>query len=196
MPTPTLPNSDVSPIRPIGGLTADDYRKTPEGPPWYELIDGHLIEEPSPTDPHQHFVGEVFAALLAWAKRQDAGIVRVAPFDVYLSERNVVQPDVLFVAAARRAICRYDGVYGPPDLVVEALSPSNAKLTRTRKPAIYAESGVGELWLADPVLRSLSVFRFKEDPFRPVETVGTGDLLRSPLLPGFEIAATELFPAR
>ena len=36
-----------------GNLTVDDYLKTPDGPPWYELVDGQILKEPSPTISHQ-----------------------------------------------------------------------------------------------------------------------------------------------
>jgi hypothetical protein len=51
-----------------------------------------------------------------------------------------------------------------PDWVCEILSPSTAKLDRTRKLDLYGQAGVGHAWLVDPRLRTLEVFRREPDP--------------------------------
>ena len=50
----------------------------------------------------------------------------VAPFDVFLSDTDVVQPDVLFISRARAHTLTDENVRGAPDLVIEILSPSTA----------------------------------------------------------------------
>jgi len=47
----------------------------------------------------------------------------------------------------------------PPDWICEILSPSTAKLDRTKKLAIYAREGVSHAWLLDPLARTLEVLR-------------------------------------
>jgi Uma2 family endonuclease len=46
-----------------------------------------------------------------------------------------------------------------PDWVCEVASPSTAKIDRTKKTRVYADAGVGHLWIVDPLLRTLEVFR-------------------------------------
>ncbi|HVW22251.1 MAG TPA: Uma2 family endonuclease [Opitutaceae bacterium] len=177
-------------------LTAADYRRTPEGPPWFELVGGALLAEPSPTSWHQHASGELFLELGLWCRRTGAGRVFAAPLDVYLSEHDVLQPDLLFIARERLTILREDGVHGPPDLVVEVLSPSNAVFVRTRKRAAYAYGRVPEFWLVDPKIAAVHVYDFERHPTIPVRFVGLGEALASPRLPGFGMAVKELFRAR
>src|SRR6185312_9670042 len=105
-----------------------------------------------------------------------------APFDVYLSDYNVLQPDILYISERRKAIVRPDGVYGAPDLVVEVLSPSNARLTRTKKCATYARFGVKEFWLVDPKVPGIEVFEFSRHRTLPVGRLGVREVLASPLL--------------
>jgi hypothetical protein len=47
----------------------------------------------------------------------------------------------------------------PPDWLCEVLSPSTAALDRTRKMRVYAREGVAHVWLIDPIVRTLEVFR-------------------------------------
>lgn len=120
-----------------------------------QLLEGELHLTPSPNLSHQLIVGSVYRALFAHASERDLGVVLIAPFDVVLDEHNVVQPDVLFVAKARRRVLTQRGVQGAPDLVVEVLSPSNAELDRTAKLTIYQRQGVAHYWLLDPATRLL-----------------------------------------
>ncbi len=54
------------------------------------------------------------------------------------------QPDLLFVARARLNIVKEAYVEGPPDPVVEVLSPSNWLVDRRVELDTYARAGVSE----------------------------------------------------
>jgi Uma2 family endonuclease len=72
-----------------------------------------------------------------------------APLDVILAPHQVLQPDVVLVHRSRQHILTRRGIEGPPDLVVEILSPFTALKDRGRKRSIYAEYGVPEFWIVD-----------------------------------------------
>lgn len=173
--------------------TAAQYRDGPESTAKRSLIGGLLIEEPAGSDDHQGISIRLSARLYWEASRTRAGVVREAPYDVWLNPETVVQPDVLFVSKRRAAIITQKGIQGAPDLVVEILSPSTARLDRVQKRALYAQYGVSELWLIDPERRQIEVYRFAESRDRPVETLGIGDRLASPILPNFEIVVADIF---
>lgn len=50
-----------------------------------------------------------------------------------------------------------------PDWVCETLSPSTEKLDRARKMGVYAREGVKHLWLVDPRLQMLEVYRLEKE---------------------------------
>lgn len=54
----------------------------------------------------------------------------------------------------------------PPDWVLEVLSPATARRDRADKLPIYAEYGVGHVWLVDPDARTLEVFSLREGHWR------------------------------
>ena len=113
----------------------------------YQLIEGELIEMAGPNDAHQAFIGELYYALRSQIG-PDAGILRLAPFDVALDEHNTFQPDLLFVSHARRHIFDGHGVTGAPDVVVEVLSESTRQRDLAVKLPVYARNGVREMWVA------------------------------------------------
>jgi Uma2 family endonuclease len=173
-------------------LTVEDYRSTPEGSR-YQLVEGELIMAPAPNLYHQKIVGRLFRALAAHVEKLDLGHVFVAPADVYLSEHNVVQPDVLFVAKAREHILAEDGVHGAPDVDVEVVSPSTAQLEKTAKRRVYAQAGVKELWLVDPVLQQIHRYDFGRNLTKSVQTIEEEEVLETALLPGLGIRASDIF---
>jgi Uma2 family endonuclease len=72
--------------------------------------------------------------------------------DVELDDHTILQPDVLYVRRERRGIIQ-ERVVGPPDLLIEVLSPSNSRRDRIDKLSLYAQYGVAEFWIVDPVER-------------------------------------------
>ena len=165
--------------------TSDDER--------YELLHGALVMAPAPREIHQYFLINLIIAIGAFVKKHKLGKVYSAPFDVVLSDENVVQPDLLFVSTARQHIITPDNIQGAPDLVVEILSPSTAERDRVVKSALYAQHGVHEYWIVDPDARTITVFLLNEGDFEEVDTYSEGETLTSPILAGFSIALDEIF---
>ncbi|HYE20870.1 MAG TPA: Uma2 family endonuclease [Tepidisphaeraceae bacterium] len=178
---------------PAAVTTADDYRRMPEGPPWYQLIQGTLYMSPSPNRFHQQVVGNIYYALRNYLADHPLGEVYVAPLDVYLTDTDVYQPDVAFVRRENSRVLVYEGFVGAPDLIVEVLSPSNSKLDLGPKRAVYARFGVKEMWVADPVKSTLSVYRFSEDAEKPAATAAVGDIVSTTLIPGFSLGVADVF---
>src|SRR2546428_4377823 len=109
-------------------LTAEDYRLMPETGPRYQLIDGELFMAPAPNRYHQDISRNIEFILMKYLESHAAGKLYYAPFDVYLTEHNVFQPDIVFVANDRLPILTDAGAEGAPNLVIEILSDSTAHL--------------------------------------------------------------------
>ena len=110
-------------IDPKATYSADDFMKLPEGAP-FELLNGKLTNMPPPKSPHQIASGNLFSALHLFVKRNKLGIVLSAPMDVHLDNKNIFQPDILFLSNDRKSLLK-DWVYGVPDLTVEIISPGS-----------------------------------------------------------------------
>ena len=141
--------------------TYQDYLSTPEDTSRrYEIVDGELFVTASPRARHQLVVTMLARVLGALADDHALGAVFVGPIGVRLHDELVVEPDLIFVTADRLDIVDLDGgVDGPPDLVVEVLSPSNKAYDRTLKRKQYLENGVPELWIVDADQRTIEIWR-------------------------------------
>ncbi|MCY4557167.1 MAG: Uma2 family endonuclease, partial [Chloroflexi bacterium] len=182
-PPPTVP-SELGPYR------RADYAALPDEPRC-ELIHGRFYLSPSPVRLHQFLVTELWQVLQAVAGER-GGQALVAPMDVHLADHTVAHPDVLYVSPQRREILQ-DWIEGAPDLVVEVLSPSTARMDRLLKLSRYAEAGVREYWLVDPAARTIEFYVNGGEHF--VVHAPTGAIWKSPAVPGVELDIEGLWVA-
>ena len=173
-------------------FTYEDYRSTPEDKR-YQLLDGELVMTAAPRRSHQKADMEITLVLGDYVKENDLGEVYSAPFDVVLSDTDVVQPDLLFVSKERLGIINDDNVRGAPDLVIEILSPSTASIDRNFKRALYARHGVKEFWLVDTDAKNITVMLLGEHGYELAGIYGEGQTLTSPTLEGFTLSLSEIF---
>ena len=141
--------------------TYEDYLATPEDSSRrYEIVDGELFVTAAPRFRHQQVVTSISRILSEIVLRDELGEVLVGPVTVRLHDETITEPDVIFVRADRLDITDPDrGVDGPPDLVVEVLSPSNRDFDRSLKRKRYMASEVAELWIVDADERLVEVWR-------------------------------------
>ncbi len=176
-------------------LGLEDYELFPDDGQRHELIDGEHVVTPAPTTRHQSIVMCLAAALYGYAVPRRLAKVLPAPTDVILSPHDVVQPDILLVAVERLDIVR-NRVEGPPDLAIEVLSPSSRRTDEVLKRRAYERWGTRELWVVDPDVERVRVYRIEEDgQFGRARELSAehGEAIETPLLPGFSMTLVELF---
>ncbi len=169
------------------GLTYADYAALPDDGTRYQLVEGELFVNPSPTRWHQAVLSWLIETLRAHARRADLGTVYPAPLDVVLEDRTVFQPDVLFVSHARRHVLRAANVVGAPDLCVEILSPSTASLDRVRKRELYARHGVLHYWIVDLDARAIEEYVLDGTALTLRSRAGENETFRPAAFPGLEL---------
>lgn len=137
--------------------TLDDYLMLGEMNTPCQLINGELIMSPSPTPYHQIISSNLNDILKSEAKKEE-GIVFFAPMDLYIDNKNVFQPDLIYVSRENKNIITHRAIEGVPDLVVEIISPSNTFSDRYTKKKVYQKIGVKEYWIVDPANRTLEIY--------------------------------------
>jgi len=159
----------------------------------YEIIDGRRYMVPAPTPHHQWISARLEQALRAFVEAHDLGLVLDAPCDVVLSPTDVVQPDIFFIAQEHRNIITDRNIWGPPDLVVEILSPTTAEKDRDLKRKLYAAHGVREFWIVSPEAQTVEVLELGETGYRRAGLYARDEELHSPSFPELSIALERVF---
>ena len=74
-----------------------------------------------------------------------------------------------------------------PDWICEVLSPSTARLDRSRKLPAYARAGVTQAWLVDPTARTVEVLTLDGAGWRLHLACGEDDVVRLPPFDAIEL---------
>jgi Uma2 family endonuclease len=183
-----LDESPVAPLSKLGPYRRSDYETLPDEPRC-ELIYGRFYLSPSPISLHQLVVLLLVKALDEIAV-STGGLALMAPLDVVLAEHSVVQPDVLYFTPEKRQRAA-NRVEGAPDLVVEVLSAGTARRDRGEKLRLYAEAGVREYWIVDPVERQIEFLVNERGRF--VVALPVDREYRSPALPELRLDLAALW---
>lgn len=154
------------------------------------VIGGDLVVNPAPTTRHQDASKAIFAHLFN-LERQGAGKAYYAPYGVYFTADNFVEPDLIFIRADHLGRIGPKHVDGPPDLVVEVSSPATRSVDRVRKRDLYERFEVPEYWLVDLENEQVEVYVLRDGHYPDPHVRRPGDSLEPSGLPGLSVPATE-----
>ena len=178
-------------------LTYEDFVRIPDDGLRHEIIDGVHYVTPSPVRRHQQLMGRLHVAIGHFLElHPEIGEVYLSPLDTVFSPWDVVEPDLVFVAADQLEILTEPNIQGAPALVVEILSPSTRRRDLGVKRLLFDRGGVREYWVVDPKARELTVYRRAPGGgLAKAEQLGANHdaTLTTPLLPGFALSLAKLF---
>ena len=104
-------------------------------------------------------------------------------------------PDLLYLSSERARFLTSKNLQGPPDLVIEVLSPSTKSRDRRLKRDLYERVGVREYWVVDPEHDLVEIYRSTAGAFQPAVRVARPDMLTTPLLPNLELPLDRVLAA-
>jgi Uma2 family endonuclease len=175
-------------------MTVEDVYALPDDGTRYELAAGRLLAEPLPAPLHGRIIATIVTLLHAFSRRRGLGIVMTADAGFILARGpdTLRGPDVSYVTRER-----YDALAdetrafpGPPDLAVEVLSPRDRWNDVHAKVADYLAAGTRLVWIVDPRLEQVSVYR---ELLAPRRLDAEEELDGEDVLPGFRVRVREIF---
>ncbi|MFN0050140.1 MAG: Uma2 family endonuclease [Cytophagales bacterium] len=147
-----MPITDISQLDLNKSYTVGDYLNW-QLDEMVELIKGKIFKmSPAPRSYHQAISGNIYFELRNKINNKKCKVFD-APFDVYLNgleneSDTVVQPDICIICDRNKVHDK--GCIGPPDMIVEIISPSTLKKDVDFKFHLYEENGVNEYWIVMP----------------------------------------------
>lgn len=177
--------------KPPGSWTYEDLYSLPEDKR-YEVIEGDLYEMPAPSWDHMLIITNL-VLMLGPLVRSLGGQIGGTPVDVFFPGADPVEPDVLIILPGSRAVGRGRGVQGPPDLLIEVLSPSTRGHDLLTKRALYGRAGVREYWIVDPGQQTVEVLSLAADSLHSTQLASGDEDVVSPVLGGIAFPLAEIF---
>ncbi len=181
-----------------GGYTYEDYLNF-EMDYMVEVIRGKLFKmSPAPGSTHQRISSNLHINIGAFLNGKKCNLF-AAPYDVILpikgksfkKSETVVQPDLCIICDSSKIKER--GCFGPPDWIIEILSPNTSKKDLQDKYDVYEEAGVKEYWIVMPDQQIVEVSVLENNRYRRVFAYTQEDSASPVTFPDIRITLAEVF---
>jgi Uma2 family endonuclease len=174
-------------------MSREEFERLPEGPPFYDYVNGEAVEVNRATGKHQRIVFRL--ANLLWEHVQGRQLGDVFPdIDVALPTGNVYGPDIVFVAAEH--MHRYSeasgDLLGAPDLAVEVLSATTEAYDRGQKLQDFYASEVPWVWLVNQTDLGIAELQRTAEGYAEITFTPAGEAFTPRLFPDLRIDLEKL----
>ena len=157
-----------------------------------EIVDGELITSPRPASPHARassVIGRVldpFDQLLGGSGGPGGWWIFFEP-ELHLGA-DILVPGLAGWRRERMPVLANVAYFElSPDWVCEVVSLATVRVDRVRKMPLYARERVRHLWLVDPIMGALEVYRLEGQRWVVVSTHGDAEGLRAEPFDAIEI---------
>ena len=117
----------------------------------------------------------------------------MAPVDVRLDAKTIVQPDVLVILTRHSKRITEKRIVGAPDLVIEVASPATQEHDRYKKRAAYALAGIPEYWIVDPIQRCIEVLLLEAGTYHSSGIFRGQQAVPSQIVAGLSVPVEQFF---
>lgn len=169
-------------------MTYEEFREWTDEDVHAEWIDGEVIIQMPPKEPHQTLVGFLERLLAIFVELFDLGVVQIAPFEMRLQEGGPAwEPDIMVLRRENLSRLTEDRLDGPADLVIEVISPGSVRHDRDDKFRAYQAGGVREYWVIDsrPNRQRADFYQLDEEGMYRLFATEDDERVFSIVLPGF-----------
>ena len=159
-----------------------------------ELVNGHLEIVPMPTQHHQAIIRFLFFRLYMLMGTLGGEVV-FAPLRLRLWNGRFREPDILLLLSADDPRSANEFWHGA-DLVVEVVSPDKPERDTVEKVTDYAQAGIPEYWIVNPLIQTITVLRLEANGYVVHGAWGRGEIATSALLPDFAVNVSDALDGR
>lgn len=156
-----------------------------------EFTDGYIEVLPMPTDRHQSVLLFLYRLFFA-AVELSGGKVLLTPLRLRIRSGKYREPDLLLVRSAHD-VRRQDRFWIGADLVLEVVSHDKPERDLVEKRGDYAEGGIPEYWIVNPLDETITVLWLADDAYIEHGTFGRGAQATSALIEGFAVGVDAVF---
>lgn len=178
-------------------ITYDDLFDIPENTTG-EIVDGELFVTPRPSRKHTYAASALDKRIGASYQFAEGGgpggwVIIVEP-EIKLGE-NILVPDLAGWKSGRFPFEEdTNWISVAPDWLCEVLSPRTASLDKTWKMPVYARHGVAWVWIIDPAMKTLDVYRLEPGGWwRLLASYGQNDRVRAEPFDQIELNLDDLW---
>lgn len=175
-----------------GSWTSEQYLKlTNRTAQLIEFTDGTIEVLPMPTRKHQRILALLYEWFVAFV-RPMSGEVLFAALRLQIRPGKFREPDLLVLLQSDDPR-NQDAFWLGADLVIEIVSPDDPERDLVEKVADYAEAGIPEYWIVNPLDETISVLTLVDGAYTTHGRFQRGSNAVSRLLDGFSVEVDAVF---
>lgn len=129
----------------------------------YELINGVLIIHSPASEEHEDIFSYFNSILRFYLEEKGIGKVYGSRFVMRLSPQWNPEPDLMIITTENYKRISTTRIEGPADIVIEILSKATKEIDLTKKIPKYLEAGVKEVWVIDPMEKSIKILTAQKE---------------------------------
>lgn len=149
-----------------------------------EWVKGDVIEMSPVNTQHNQLSIFLTVVLRGFIGKEQLGHLLGPELQIRLAGQQTRRvPDLLFVAQERANILKETFVDGPPDLIVEIVSPDSLAQDWREKYLEYEAAGVREYWVIDPMAKHAELYSLNDGKYSLISP--QDDTIHSTVLSGF-----------
>ncbi len=162
-----------------------------------EVLAGDLYTHPRPAGPHAEaasVLGMDVGSAFHRGRGGPGGWIILDEPELHLGQ-DIIVPDL--GGWRREKMSAVPGalyITVAPDWACEVLSPGTALIDRRLKMRIFARERVRHVWLVDPLVRSVEVYRLEGDNYAALGTFGEDEVVRLEPFEAIELELRALWP--
>ncbi len=156
-------------------ITFDEWLETGDRDNITHLVGGTPVEQPMVQLEHEKLNLWLLHVLALYARRAGIGTVLGTRSPVRISQFGGRLPDLFFVRRKREHLITQKATLGPPDLVLEIVSPNDRRADINATVADYRTLGVAEIVYIDQPRRRVRVLRRTDTDYEE-QTLSGGPL--------------------
>jgi Uma2 family endonuclease len=192
MSTFTRQSRNVEPVANKTAVTGDDLLAMGDIGR-VELVKGEIIELMPTGSRHAKIEGLITFFLINFLRTYNLGHILTGEAGIF-TRRNpdtIRGMDIAFISNERMAQAQEEGFLDvAPEFIVEIMSPIDRWIDIQEKLAEYFSIGVELVWLVDPQLEQIHVYRSLDNVSR---LMAEHTLTAPEILPDFSVPITEIF---
>jgi Uma2 family endonuclease len=171
---------------PQGKISFDQFLDWSDEDTRAEWEDGEVIMTSPASRQHQDLSAWLTTILRVYIRHHKLGWLILAPFVVQLQvTQQGREPDLIFLKSENMDRLHDTYLAGPPDLIVEIVSPESISRDRGRKFVEYESEMIPEYWLLDPIRKEAEFYQLGTDNHYHLSLPDTGGIYRSLSVAGF-----------
>jgi Uma2 family endonuclease len=192
-PSPEMAETGLLPPR---RMTEEEFVAWCDEDTRAEWVDGEVVIMSPANLEHCGLIDWLIHLMLTFLEEHDLGVLLSDAQIRLIAQRSRRVPDIWFLANSRRHLLRRAHLEGPPDLIIEIVSPDSLSRDWREKYLEYQAAGVREYWVIDPMSRHVEAYTLEGTSASEAAAVQEGQYRRleeqkgvvaSVVLPGFRL---------